>query len=57
MTDNKIKRVSAMSVKAMKDETNWDLIYSQTEASIIQNIDNESPELKQVIYKKSQKKR
>jgi flagellar hook-associated protein FlgK len=56
MTDKNIKRVSDISVKAVKDETNWEQVYSQTEASTLQKIDKEFPELKHVIYRKSQPK-
>ncbi len=56
MTDKNIKRVSDISVKAVKDETNWEQVYSQTEAATLQKIDKESPELKHVIYRKSHTK-
>ncbi len=56
MTNIKIKRVSDLSVKAVKDETNWSLVYSQTEASTLKKIDEEAPELKHVIYRKSHNK-
>jgi hypothetical protein len=56
MTDHDIKRVSDVSVKAVNDETNWEQIYSQSEESIVKNIDQESPELKYATYRKSESK-
>ncbi|WP_238097208.1 hypothetical protein [Vibrio cincinnatiensis] len=55
MNSRNLKRVSEKTVKAVKDNTNWDKIYSQTEVEIQENAssDPDAPCLKNVVYKKA----
>ncbi|MBP7546548.1 MAG: hypothetical protein KA754_01195 [Corallincola sp.] len=54
MASENLKRVNQKTVKAVKDNTDWDRVYSQTEGEIQNNAvsDPDAPCLKDAVYKK-----
>lgn len=59
MEDKIIKRINEINVKALKDETDWNAVYMQTDEVIQKNSysDPDAPSLKHAVYKKTNRKR